>query len=53
MSQKSSKIILSKNIKIDKKELGAWKIEADWSEGYFFRKKGYIEKEKESKKYIS
>lgn len=41
-----------KNIKIDKKELGAWKIEADWSKGYFFRKKGYIEKEKESQKYI-
>lgn len=32
-------------ININEKELGAWKIEKRWDEGYFFRKKGYIEKE--------
>lgn len=32
-------------LNINEKELGAWKIEKRWEEGYFFRKKGYIEKE--------
>lgn len=32
-------------ININETELGAWKIEKRWTEGYFFRKKGYIEKE--------